>query len=436
MKIGIIGLGFVGLTLGSVLGFKGIPTIGVEIDKEKFLKISSGKLPFYEPKLEKILKKALKKNLTLSTEISSVISTCNMIFVTVGTPQKGDGSIDLSIIKSVSKKIGMLLAKTSNKPIIIIKSTITPQSTIKTIKPLIENYSGKKAGKDFEIITNPEFLREGKAVEDTLNPHAIIFGGKNNKFLKMLEKFYSKLYPGVPIIKTNHQTAEMIKYANNSFLATKISFINQIAKICESIPGTNVDDIANAIGLDSRIGRFFLNAGPGYGGSCLPKDIKAIINFSSRVGINPVLFNAVEKINDDQLNSVFTILKEVFGQIKGKAITVLGVSFKPETDDIRESVSIKLIKTLLKQKANVIIHDPKAIKNAKDIFQNKISYARTFSEALKGSECVILMTQWKQYDNLTQKQLNLMKKRTVIDCRRILLKKKLDMNYFAIGLGK
>ena len=366
MKIGIIGLGFVGLSLGSVLGFKGISTIGVEIDKEKFLKISSGKLPFYEPKLEKILKKALKKNLTLSTEISSVISTCNMIFVTVGTPQKGDGSIDLSIIKSVSKKIGMLLAKTSNKPIIIIKSTVTPESTIKTIIPLIENYSGKKVGKDFEIITNPEFLREGKAVEDTLNPHAIILGGKNNKFLKMLEKFYSKLYPSVPIIKTNHQTAEMIKYANNSFLATKISFINQIAKICESIPGTNVDDIANAIGLDSRIGRFFLNAGPGYGGSCLPKDIKAIINFSSRVGINPVLFNAVEKINNDQLNSVFTILKEVFGQIKGKTITVLGISFKPETDDIRDSVSIKLIKTLLKQKANVIIHDPKAIKNTKN----------------------------------------------------------------------
>jgi len=359
-----------------------------------------------------------------------------MIFVTVGTPQKGDGSIDLSIIKSVSKKIGMLLAKSSNKPIIIIKSTITPQSTIKTIKPLIENYSGKKAGKDFEIITNPEFLRESKAVEDTLNPHVVILGGKNNKFLKMLEKFYSKLYPGVPIIKTNHQTAEMIKYANNSFLATKISFINQIAKICESIPGTNVDDIANAIGLDSRIGRFFLNAGPGYGGSCLPKDVKAIINFASRVGINPVLFNAVEKINDDQLNSVFTILKKVFGQIKGKTITVLGISFKPETDDIRDSVSIKLIKTLLKQKANVIIHDPKAIKNTKDIFQNKISYARTFSEALKGSECVILMTQWKQYDNLTQKQLNRMKKRIVIDCRRILLKKKLDMNYFAIGLGR
>ena len=435
MKVGIIGLGFVGLSLAVVLGSKGVSTIGIEIDKKKYLKIKDGIIPFYEPKLGKTLHAALKKNFTISTDIS-LVNQCDLIFITVGTPQRLDGSIDLSIIKSTVKNLGKVISKTKKKPTIIIKSTVIPQTTTSILSPILENISGKKIGKDFDVITNPEFLREGKAIDDTTHPHVIVIGGNKTIFLKRLEKFYSRFFPSVPKIITNHQTSEMIKYANNSFLATKISFINQIASICEKIPGTNVDDVAKAIGLDPRIGNLFLNAGPGYGGSCLPKDVKAIINFSHKSGVNPTLLNAVEKTNANQLKNIILTIKRILGSIKGKNITVLGVAFKPNTDDVRDSIAIELIKILLTKGAKIKIHDPKALENAKKIFSNKIEYMKHVDNALKNSECAIIMTQWKQFSMINQKQFKLMKQKNIIDCRRIFHGKKFDVNYFAIGLGR
>ena len=205
------------------------------------------------------------------------------------------------------------------------------------VLPILERNSKKKAGKDFGLISNPEFLQESQAIQDTIKPHVVVLGGYRTKFMKKTKKFFSQFNPNVPIIITNHQTAEMIKYANNSFLATKISFINQLANICQEIPDTNIDYIAQAIGLDPRIGNLFLNAGPGYGGSCLPKDIKAIINLSSKIGVQPTLLNAVEKTNKQQISNIMELIKQNIGKIKGKKITVLGVAFKPNTDDIRDS---------------------------------------------------------------------------------------------------
>ena len=254
--------------------------------------------------------------------------------------------------------------------------------------------------------------------------------------MKKAEKFFSKLHPKVPVIITNHQTAEMIKYANNSFLATKISFINQLSNICQKIPGANVDDIARTIGLDPRIGKLFLNAGPGYGGSCLPKDMKALINFANIAGINPTLLNAVEDVNTKQLEQIITIAKQKLGNLNSKRITILGTAFKPNTDDIRDSISIELIKKILKRKANVTIHDPRAIRNTKQIFGKKITYAKSINDALLKSQCVILMTQWKQYEKLNKTDFKSMRKKLVIDCRRMLVGKQLDVDYFAIGLGK
>ncbi len=234
----------------------------------------------------------LKRSLNVSLKVSSnilAIKKCDLIFVTVGTPQKKNGEIDLTMIKNVTNKIGKLLSKTQHKPIIIIKSTVIPGTTQNVILPILQRISGKKVGRDFGLLTNPEFLRETMAIKDTLHPHVIVLGGDDDIFLKKARRFYSKLHHSVPIVSTNYSTAEIIKYANNSFLATKISFINQIASICEEIPDANIDDVAKTIGLDPRIGNLFLDAGPGYGGSCLPKDVKAIINFSTKAGINPTL---------------------------------------------------------------------------------------------------------------------------------------------------
>ena len=216
-------------------------------------------------------------------------------------------------------------------------------------------------------------------------------------------KFFSRFNPNTPIIITNHQTAEMIKYANNSFLATKISFINQLASICQEIPDTNIDDVADAIGLDSRIGNQFLDAGPGYGGSCLPKDMKAIINLSSKVGVTPTMLSAVEKTNKQQINNIIKLMKQNIGKIKGKKVTVLGVAFKPNTDDIRDSMSIELIHRLIKSGAVVKIHDPKALDNARKIFHDNITYTDSIPSALKDSQCAIIMTKWKEYERINNK---------------------------------
>lgn len=435
MKIGIVGLGFVGLSFAAVLGSKGYTVIGVDTNVEKISKIKSGTAPFHEPQLDETLKKALKHGLSVTTDVSRIVNQCELIFITVGTPQRKNGSIDLTMIKSVSKKIGVILAKTTNKPTIVVKSTVVPETTTKVILPILETNSKKRVGRDFGLVTNPEFLRETNAIHDTIHPHVVVIGSFGDKFARKVERFYSSFHKNVPIMKTNHQTAEVIKYANNSFLATKISFINQIAKICEAIPGANVDDVAKTIGLDPRIGSLFLNAGPGYGGSCLPKDVKAIIDFSSRIGVHSYLLDAVNSTNDEQLLGIISIIKKKLGSIKGKTITVLGLAFKPDTDDVRDSVSIKLIELLLKNKANVIVHDPKAIENTRSIFGTKIHYASSIKDAIKGSYCVIIMTAWRQYADLDDKDFKFMKKRLVVDSRRLLVKKNLTTNYYALGIG-
>jgi UDPglucose 6-dehydrogenase len=356
--------------------------------------------------------------------------------VTVGTPQKTNGSINLSKIKKAVTTIGKNLLENEKKPIIIIKSTVVPGTMKKVILPILEKESNKKNEKDFGLISNPEFLQESNAIKDTKFPHIIVLGGNQTRFMEKTKKLFMKLHPNVPIVITNHQTAEMIKYANNSFLATKISFINQLSNICEKIPGANIDDIGKTIGLDPRIGKLFLNAGPGYGGSCLPKDMRALINFANVSGINPTLLNAVEEINTKQLEQIILMIKQKMGNFTSKKITILGIAFKPNTDDIRDSIAIELIKKLLKKKAEITIHDPKAMKNAKEIFKEKINYATTIEDALLKSQCVIIMTQWKQYEKLTNNQFKYMKTKFVIDCRRMLAKKQLDVDYYAIGLGK
>tara|TARA_B100001540_G_scaffold247448_1_gene222858 strand:- start:1638 stop:2951 length:1314 start_codon:yes stop_codon:yes gene_type:complete len=434
MKIGIVGLGFVGLSLTSVLASKGYDVVGIDVDEHKCKIIGDGNSPFFEPELEHTLRNGLRKKLKISNDFG-LINNCDFLFVTVGTPQNIDGSIDLSIIKKAITTIGKNLKRNKKRPIILVKSTVIPGTMKKIILPILEKKSSKKAGKDFGLISNPEFLQESTAIKDTKFPHAVVLGGYQTMFMKKTKSFFTKLHPNVPIIITNHQTAEMIKYANNSFLATKISFINQLSNICQKTPGANVDDIAKTIGLDPRIGKLFLNAGPGYGGSCLPKDMKALINFANISGVNPSLLNAVEEINSKQIEEVITIAKQKLGSLRSKKITVLGTAFKPETDDIRDSIGIELIKKLLKMKAEITVHDPKAIKNTKNVFQEKIRYAKTVRDALLKSQCVIIMTQWEEYSKINNRSIKEMDKKIIIDSRRILADKNINASYNAIGIG-
>ena len=435
MKIAVIGLGFVGLSLASVLASKGNNVIGIDVDVKKCKKICDGITPFFEPDLEKTLKIGLKKKLTISDDFS-LVKDSDMIFVAVGTPQKSNGAIELSMIKKAVTSIGKILAKSKKNPIVLIKSTVVPGTMQNVILPILEKRSGKKAGKDFGLISNPEFLQESSAIRDTKFPHVIVLGGYQTKFMKKTKSFFSKLHPNVPITITNHQTAEMIKYANNSFLATKISFINQLSNICQNIPGANIDDIAKTIGLDPRIGALFLNAGPGYGGSCLPKDMKALISFADKIGINPTLLNAVEKTNQKQIQNIVSLMEKTLGTLASKRITILGTAFKPNTDDVRDSIAIELIKKLLKKKSRITIYDPKAMKNTRNIFGEKIIYARSVTEALNKSQCAILMTHWKQFERFNNNSMKHMSKKFIIDCRRILVEKELQAEYHAIGIGK
>jgi len=435
MRISVVGLGFVGLSLATVLSSKNYSVDGIEIDKEKCSMISNGKSPFFEPNLEKMLKSGLKKKLRISNDFS-LIKNSDLIFVTVGTPQDKSGAIDLSPIKKAVKSIGKMISNNKKNPIILIKSTVIPGTMQNTILPILERESKKKAGKDFGLISNPEFLQETTAIKDTEFPHAVVIGGEKTRFVNKIEKFFAKIHPNTPIIITNHQTAEMIKYANNSFLATKISFINQLSNICQKIPGANIDDISKTIGMDPRIGKLFLNAGPGYGGSCLPKDMKALINFAGSVGINPSLLNAVEKTNEKQLENIILQIDKSLGNLKNKEITILGTAFKPNTDDIRDSIAIELIKKLLKKNVKITIFDPKAMKNTKNVFGEKIKYAKSIQNSLEKSHCAIIMVHWKEFEKLNINLIEKMKKKFIIDCRRVLAKKNLDIEYHAIGIGR
>ena len=435
LRVTIIGLGFVGLTLTSFLSSKKIKVIGIDSNQKKIDKLGKGCTDFFEPDLEKFLKKG-EKFQEFTTNINSRTLNSDFIFITVGTPLDKKNKINLESVKLVTKKISRNLNKNSKKTNIILKSTVIPDTAIKIIKQILEK-DGNVEGKDYEIISNPEFLREGSAMHDTIKPHVIVIGGRNQESRKNILKFYKSIYPkNQQYFETNNTTAEMIKYANNAFLATKISFINALANICQNIPDTNVDDIAKVMGMDPRISSSFLKAGPGYGGSCFPKDVQALISYSKSVGYNPKLLEAVQENNQKQVLSISKILEKELGNLKSKKIGIFGLSFKENTDDIRESVSIRLIKHLLKQKCIIFAHDPKAIDNTIEIFADKITYCKKFDDVFRLSDCAVLMTPWENYKKITSKQIKKLKKKLFIDTRRILKIDDKEIIFISLGVGE
>jgi len=435
MKVGIIGLGFVGLSLAVFLSSKNVKVTGIDTDTTKIQTIQKGIPPFYEPRLQHYLKKAIKTGLKLKTKISSDVFSNDLIFLTVGTPINKHGEINLDYIKSAVILLNKKLQFAKKIPTIIIKSTVVPGTTIQIIKPLLERNSFQESI-DFNLLTNPEFLRESSAIKDTRNPHVVIVGGNDTKSRKKLVEFYKKIYPkNQDYVETNTTTAEMIKYANNAFLATKITFINSMANMCQKIPDTNVDDIAKVIGMDPRISHLFLNAGPGFGGSCFPKDLQALITYSKNIGYSPKLLETVQNCNNQQVDSIIKLLKKNVKNLHNKKIGILGLAFKENTNDIRESVSINLIKKLLQEKCIVNVHDPKALKNIKKIFKNKLEYFDEYKQIFHNSDCAILMTPWEEYTKINSKLIKKLKLKLFIDTRRILSFNNDEIKFLSLGIG-
>jgi len=374
-------------------------------------------------------------------QTETAIAETDLTFVAVGTTSKPDGSIDLKFTESVAHDIGKALNRKEKYHIVIIKSTVVPGATQDLVKPILEQESAKKCGSDFGLCMNPEFLRQGSAFEDTLHADRLVIGEYDKKSGDTLENLYKGFYGAniPPIIRTSLSTAELIKYASNSFLATKTSFMNMIANMCEKIPGADVKVVATAMGLDKRIGPLFLNAGLGYGGSCFPKDLKALMAHSKNLGYRLNLLEAVESVDKTQPLKAIKFCKDLFGNLKGKRVAILGLAFKPDTDDMREAPAIPIIKHLIKKGANVTAYDPAAMPIAKTVFKNKIQYAISVIDCLKNADCCILVTEWDEFKKLKPEDFTKnMKQPTLIDGRRIYKPEEFSqkMKFKAIGLGQ
>lgn len=434
MKISIIGVGYVGLITGACFAELGNDVICVDVIKEKVDKINRGEVPIYEGGLSNLLKKHVGKNLRGTTNLESAVVGSDLTFICVGTPDAPGGGIDLKYVKSAARGIGETLAR-KGWHTVVVKSTVVPGTTDSVVLPILEEKSGKGAGEGFGLCMNPEFLREGKAIDDFTKPDRVVIGQFNEKSGRALVE----LYKGFECEKlvTDLRTAEMIKYASNAFLATKISFINEIANICEKV-GTDVVDVAKGIGLDRRISPHFLQAGLGWGGSCFPKDVKAIAELGKKSGYEPVVLNSIMELNERQALRAVEMLKDELGDLKDKRIALLGLAFKPGTDDVREAPSLKIIKRLLGEGAKVVAYDPVAIENVKREFK-EVKYTNGIESCLKDANACIIVTDWPEFKVGPSVFVEHMKTPVVIDGRRILDPKDAKLKgieYFGIGYGR
>ena len=430
-KITIIGTGYVGLVSGAGLAEFGHEVSCLDIDENKINNLNSGKIPIYEPGLDNLVRKNVQDNrLSFSSEIEKNIIESNIIFIAVGTPQDENGKADLRAVKSV---VDLVANHISDYKIICTKSTV-PVGTGKWIESIIKS---KNSDVEFDYVSNPEFLREGAAVNDFLSPDRVIIGGRTEKAFKEMKEVYRPLYINeTPIMDTSVETAEMIKYASNSFLALKISYINEIANLCEEV-GADVHQVAKAMGQDGRISSKFLHPGPGFGGSCFPKDIEALYALGKEKNIELNTIDATIKTNKNQKKRILNkLLRLLNNQVTGKKIAVLGLSFKPNTDDIRESPSLYIVSELSKLGAVVDAYDPVAIENFKSIHQN-INYSNTWKDCVKDADACIVLTEWNEFRGMDLNELkSLLKAPVVIDAKNIFSVEKLkllDFDYDNVG---
>lgn len=427
-NICIIGTGYVGLVTGSCLADLGNKVICVDNNEEKIAFLKELKMPIYEPGLEGIVKRNVERGrLSFTTDLKESVPESEIIFIAVGTPPKENGEADLSTVEGVCKDIARSM---ESYHLVVEKSTVPVQTGERTRETMRGHV---KKGVEFDVASNPEFLREGSAVSNFMKPDRIVIGVETEKAKQILTELYQPL--GVPIIVTDIQSAELIKHASNSFLAVKISYINAISKICE-LTGADVEKVAEGMGMDKRIGHDFLNAGVGYGGFCFPKDLAAFIRISEKLGYNFELLKAVEKINKNQKENFLQKIEDALWNVKGKTIGLLGLSFKPNTDDIRFAPSIDIIKGLLKDGARVKVYDPYAMDKMNDILKD-VEYCKDAYEAAESSDALVIITEWSEFKELDLEKIKqLLNNPIIIDGRNIYdldKMKELGFKYICIG---
>ncbi len=428
MNICVIGCGYVGLVTGAVFADLGNEVVCVDVVEEKIRQLTNGVMPIYEPGLQEMVQRNLAdRRLSFTTSLEVGMDKAEIIFICVGTPPQENGETDLSQVEAAARGIARYLRRYT---VIVNKSTV-PVGTGDLVREIIEQ--NRRRDVDFDVVSNPEFLREGSAVQDALTPDRIVIGAPSKHVAMKLLELYATL--GRPMLITDVHSAEMIKYASNAFLATKISFINAIANICEAC-GANVDDVARGMGFDPRIAPDFLSAGLGFGGSCFPKDVESLIHTAAQFGTDFHLLKAVLDINRDRVEHFVEVIRRGLGELEGKTIGVLGLAFKPNTDDMREAKSIEIIQKLLNAGAQIKAYDPAAIENAKRTFPNVV-YCQSAYQTAEEADALVIVTEWREFKLLDMEKLRkLMKRPLIFDGRNIYNIERMvtaGFDYFSIG---
>jgi UDPglucose 6-dehydrogenase len=431
MNICVVGSGYVGLVTGACLADFGMHVVGVDKDSAKVEALSQGQVPIYEPGLGTLVRKNMDEGrLRFSTDLPPAIEEAQAIFIAVGTPPKSDGSADLTFIRDVASSISRHL---NGYKVIVTKSTV-PIGTGKMIESIVREGAGGRH--PFAVVSNPEFLREGSAIEDFMHPDRVVIGSRDQRAIEMMLDVYSPLAAAdVPFVITDVESAELIKYASNGFLATKISFINEVAELCEAL-GANVEVVSRGMGLDSRIGPKFLDPGPGFGGSCFPKDTRAVAQIARDQGLAFRIIEAVLDVNEATKARMVTKIERALGTVAGRTIAVLGLSFKPNTDDIRESPALPIVQGLLAGGASVRAFDPEAMPACAPLFP-AVRFCDNAYEAARGADALVICTEWNQFRKLELDRLHEMLRRPlVIDLRNLYAPEKMaaaNFDYISIG---
>jgi UDPglucose 6-dehydrogenase len=431
MHIAVIGSGYVGLVTGACFAEFGVDVTCVDIDREKIARLSEGIIPIYEPGLEQlVVKNAQAGRLKFTTDLKAAVEQTLVIFLAVGTPPREDGSADLSYVEAAARSIAECM---NGYKVIVTKSTV-PVGTGAHLRNLIREHQRERT--NFAIVSNPEFLREGAAIDDFMRPDRVVIGSSDEEAIAILKDLYRPLYLiETPFVITTVEAAELTKYASNAFLATKISFINEIANLCDLI-GCDVHDVARAMGMDGRIGRKFLHPGPGFGGSCFPKDTRALSSVAHKYGGESLIVDAVIEVNRRQRAAMVPKIEKLAEGLEGKTVAVLGLSFKPETDDMREAPSVDIIRGLLERGARVRAYDPAAMDEARKVL-SEIAYAEDEYDAVEGADVLVLMTEWNQFRALDLERIRaLLRAPKVADLRNIYepeAMRELGFNYIGVG---
>jgi UDPglucose 6-dehydrogenase len=431
MHVAVIGSGYVGLVTGACFAEFGVDVTCVDVDAEKIARLSHGIIPIYEPGLEQLVaKNAQAGRLQFTTDLKAAVERSLVIFLAVGTPPTEDGSADLSYIEAAARSVAESM---NDYKVIVTKSTV-PVGTGERLRKLIREH--QKGRNNFGIVSNPEFLREGAAIDDFMRPDRVVIGSSDEEAIAIMRDLYRPLYLiETPFVITSLEAAELTKYAANAFLATKISFINEIANLCDLI-GCDVHDVARAMGMDGRIGRKFLHPGPGFGGSCFPKDTRALSSVARAFGGQSRLVDAVIEVNERQRAAMIPKIEKLVGELKGKVVAVLGLSFKPETDDMREAPSVDIMRGLVERGAIVRAYDPVAIEEARKILPD-ISYAEDEYATVEGADVLVFMTEWNQFRALDMQRIRgLMRTPKIADLRNIYepsAMRELGFDYVGVG---